>query len=226
MVSSLEHNYILLGPPGSGKSTQAELLRKAFDLVHIDIGSELRAAAEQDTSFGRELNDIVNRRRELVPDETVSTVLRMALERVPQSKGILLDGAPRRVSQIQPVLAVLQEFGRSLTKAIFIEISEEGSIGRISRRYLCFGCHRPYILGKDLHDEADGTCETCGGKIGQRKDDTKEGVRKRFQIFQEETLPVIEYFEREGTLARIDGNQGADAIYRDILAKTSKHDHA
>lgn len=210
-------NYILLGPPGSGKSTQAEMLKQELGLVHIDTGSYLRAAAEEDTAFGRELNDIINVRKELVPDRIVYTVLSKALSGVSSEKGVLIDGAPRRLSQVDEVLEALSEQGRELTKAIFLDLSESESVERISKRFLCGACHEPYILGMNLHNPASEDCAKCGGKITQRKDDTPEGVLKRFQIFEEDTLPVIDHFEKSGLLLRIDGNRGAEAISEDIL---------
>lgn len=211
-------NYILLGPPGSGKSTQAELLKKHFGLVHIDIGSELRAAAEEDTPLGHEINDTIHRRHSLVSDAVMMKVFEDVIKRVPASQGILLDGAPRRASQIDEVLDTLRSFGRSLHKVIFINLSEDQSIERISKRYLCFGCHRPYILGKDTF-VPETPCAVCGGKIGQRKDDTVEGVRKRHQIFHMETLPVIEYFKKNNLLQSVDGNQSPDKIFQTLISQ-------
>ena len=211
-------NYVLLGPPGSGKSTQAELLRKNLGLVHIDIGSELRAAAEEDTPLGREINDTIHLKHSLTSDAIMKAVFENAIKRVPASQGILLDGAPRRASQIDEVEAVLRSFGRSIDKAIFINLSEEQSIERISKRYLCFGCHRPYILDKDTFSQ-ETPCSVCGGKIGQRKDDTVEGVRKRHHIFHSETLPVIEYFANHHLLLRVDGNQVPEKIFQDTISQ-------
>ncbi|OGI30000.1 MAG: hypothetical protein A3G09_01515 [Candidatus Moranbacteria bacterium RIFCSPLOWO2_12_FULL_48_12] len=218
MKTISQNNFVLLGPPGSGKSTQAELLRKALRLRHIDIGAELRAAAEEDTPFGRELNDIIHHQHKLASDEIMKTVFENAVRSVPLAQGILLDGAPRRSSQIDEVLQVFQSVNRSLHKVIFIDLPEAQSIERISKRYICFGCRRPFIFGKDIL-ATDEVCGVCGGKIGQRKDDTIEGVRTRYQVFQAETLPVIEYFEKKGLLLRINGQQEAEAIFKDIIEK-------
>jgi adenylate kinase len=210
------YNFSLLGPPGSGKSTQAELLKKKFGLVHVDIGSELRAVAEQDTDLGHTIDEIIHHRGELVPDSIMEEIFRQAVARVPKNRGTILDGAPRYVSQIDELLRILEEHGRSIDKIIFIDISEEESVARISKRYLCFACHRSYILGKDITVN-DVVCLDCGGRVGQRKDDTPEGVHKRFAVFQSETFPVIEYFEKKGLLLRVSGAQHPEAIFADIV---------
>jgi len=210
-------NYSLLGPPGSGKSTQAELLKKKFNLVHIDIGSELRAVAEEDTELGHTVDEIIHNKRELVPDSIMEEVFRQVIQRVPEDKGVLLDGAPRFVSQIDELEKILKESSRSLDKIIFIDLPLEESITRISKRYLCFACHHPYMLGKDITLDTL-VCKDCGGRVGQRKDDTPEGIEKRFSVFQSETYPVVEYFEKKGLLVRVHGDQSSEEIFRDIVA--------
>jgi adenylate kinase len=212
----LKDTYILLGSAGSGKSTQAELLKSSLHLAHIDIGSELRAVASQDTDLGRQVNAIINVKHEFVPDDVVLAVLADAVEFVPETVGLLIDGIPRRESQIEKVLDVLKSSQRSLNKVIFIDVPETVSVERISKRYACEKCKRSYILGKNLIDNKR-PCRYCGGNISQRADDTEEGVRKRHQIFQEETLPVVNYFEATEQLLRIDGNQETYKVFQSIL---------
>jgi|SRR6185369_16359531 len=212
----LKDTYILLGSAGSGKSTQAELLKSSLHLAHIDIGSELRAVASQDTPLGKQVNEIINVKHEFVPDDVVFAVLTDAIHSVPETVGLLIDGIPRRESQIEKVLNLLSETKRELNKVIFIEVPEAVSVERISKRYACQGCKRTYILGKNLID-SDIPCRYCGGKIAQREDDTVEGVRKRHHIFNEETLPVVKYFESTGHLFRVNGDQETYKVFKYIL---------
>jgi adenylate kinase len=208
--------YILLGSAGSGKSTQAELLKSSLHLAHIDIGAELRAVAAHDTALGRQVNEYINIKHEFAPDSVVFSVLVDAVHSVPASVGLLIDGIPRRESQIKKVLELLKETGRDLNKVIFLDVPEEISVERISRRYSCEGCKRSYILGKNLIT-SEAPCRYCGGRISQRPDDTEEGVRKRHKIFHEETLPVVQYFEHTGHLLRVDGNQETYKVFKYIL---------
>lgn len=213
---SFHDTYILLGSAGSGKSTQAELLKSSLHLVHIDIGAELRAVAAQSTELGKKVNDIINVRHEFVPDEIVFAVLDDAVRSVPATVGLLIDGIPRRESQIQRALELIQSSGRVLNRVIYIDVPEAVSVERISKRYSCEGCKRSYILGKNLID-AHRPCRYCGGRIAQRSDDTVEGVRKRHQIFRQETLPVVQYFQTTGQLLTVDGNQETHKVFIYIL---------
>ncbi|MFA9262073.1 MAG: adenylate kinase family protein [Undibacterium sp.] len=208
--------YILLGSAGSGKSTQAELLKSSLHLAHIDIGAELRAVASHNTELGRQVNDAINVRHEFVSDDVVFSVLVDAVHSVPMTVGLLIDGIPRRESQIERVLQVLSDTGRELNRVIFIDVPETISVDRISKRYACEGCKRTYILGKNLID-SEKPCRYCGGQISQRADDTEEGVRKRHQIFHQETLPVVKYFESTGQLLHVDGDQETYRVFKYIL---------
>lgn len=211
-----KRNYILLGPPGSGKSTQAGFFKERLQLAHLDMGAELRAVASEDSDFGREVAHIIYEKKELVSDEIVERALRMALEKADPEKGIILDGAPRRESQIEEVIAVLKEFGREIDEVIFIDLPKEASIDRISRRFSCSQCGEKFILGLHPEDHAE-PCYKCGGKLTQRKDDTPEGVETRWRIFHEETNPVIEYFSKQGKLLHVDGRLPAEGIFQAII---------
>lgn len=217
-MRSMPHRdtYILLGPAGSGKSTQAELLKSSLHLAHIDIGAELRAVASQRTELGERVNTIINKEHALIPDDIIHDVLENAIEAVPLTVGVLIDGAPRRESQIELVMSLLKHTGRELNKVIVIDVPESVSVDRISKRYSCSGCKRTYILGKTLIS-ADQPCRYCGGSIVQREDDTEEGVRMRHKIFQEETMPVIKYFEGTHHLLVVNGDQETYKVFKYIL---------
>lgn len=212
------HAYILLGPPGSGKSTQADIFKREFGAAHVDMGSSLRAAAQEGTPFSEKLNESINQKRELVPDEIVRAVLESELRKVPAGKPVILDGAPRRESQINEVLSVLDRFGKSFQAAIFIELSEADSVERISRRFSCVDCGAKFVLGKDYAAQGD-QCPHCGGRVTQRADDTPEGVKKRWNVFHDETFPVLSYFERKGRLIRVSGLSDPEGIFSDIRSK-------
>lgn len=213
------HAYILLGPPGSGKSTQADIFRREFGAAHVDMGAALRAASREGTPFGEKLSESINQKRELVPDEIVRAVLEGELRRIPAGTPVILDGAPRRESQINEVLSVLDRFGKSFQGAIFIELSEADSVERISRRFSCADCGAKFILGKDYAAASGDRCPHCGGKVTQRADDTSEGVRKRWKVFHDETLPVLGFFERKGKLIRVSGLSDPEGIFNDIRSK-------
>lgn len=206
--------YILLGPPGSGKSTQAEIFKRELGTVHVDMGSALRAAAAEPTPFGEKLSRIMNEEGGLVSDDIVRAVLDAELRKIAPDQPVIVDGAPRRKSQIDEVLAAFERYGKSFHKAVFIELSREDSVARISRRFSCTACGAKLILGKNF--EPGGKCPYCGGEVTQRDDDTPEGVRARWQVFHDATLPVLEYFESRGSLVRVSGSSDPETIFLDI----------
>ncbi len=208
---SQRENYILLGPPGSGKSTQANRLKEKHQLSHIDIGGELRRLAESDTDLGKLINEIINIRKELVPDGLIGDVLTHVLQGIESESGILIDGAPRRVSQIDEVEDALATQQREIHKVIFLDLESVVAVKRISTRWLCVDCKNPYI-GTQAEIAALGVCQKCGGTISQRKDDTEEGVQKRYQVFMEETRPVIEYYRNLGKLIQIDASLSPEQV--------------
>ncbi len=211
-------NYILLGPPGSGKSTQADFFKERLHSTHIDVGGELRAIAKEDSPFGKEVYRTIYVKKELASDEVVKQALGRALAKADPKNGIVLDGAPRRESQIGEVIDILAEYGRSIDWVIFIDLPKEVSIDRISRRFNCEQCGEKFVLGIHPEDHSE-PCFKCGGKLVQRKDDTPAGVENRWRIFHEDTEPVIRHFEKEGKLLRVDGKLPAGDIFQQIEAR-------
>ena len=216
MENSAQLNFILLGPPGCGKSTQAALFVDRFGLARVEMGSELRKIAEEDSAIGREVKEVISVRHELVRDDLVLQVLERAFSQVPKGQGIVLDGAPRCENQIEEVLQAFKDRHSEVKKVIFIDLPKEISVERISRRFSCTGCGAKYVIGSDVPN-AESLCPVCGGKLMQREDDTTEGIERRWKIFHDETRPVLEYFAKNGKLLWVRGEQSAEDIFRTIL---------
>lgn len=214
-------NIVILGPQGSGKGTQALFLSEKLDAVHIDLGRTLRKLAKEENALGKELYEIVHIKKELVSDEVIEKVLAEEFKRIPLEKGIILDGAPRRIEQIEDVREAFAISGRKIDKIIFINVPEEESLERVSRRYSCSKCHKHFALGENLESPTD-LCPDCNSPVEQRQDDTKEGILKRLSIFKEQTVPVIEYFRKENVLIEVDGTRSKMEILDEILEKLKK----
>lgn len=209
-------NIVILGPQGSGKGTQAEKLAEKFDAEHIDMGKFLREVALLDTPLGKEINEIINVKKELVNDRILKEVIHLKLIGLPREQSIIFDGVPRRIDQLEYFKKTLRETGRKIDAVLSIILSEKESIERISKRRVCQKCKKSYILGKDK-EASEGKCSICGGKVVQRIDDTPEGIRKRLKIFREETLPVIEYYKKQGKLIEVDGTGTIEEVYEMIV---------
>jgi adenylate kinase len=211
-------NLVILGPQGSGKGTQAEMLAKKFNLEHIDMGKFLREVAKKDTSIGREVYEIQNVTNTLVPKRILEEVFTIKLNNIPREQGIIFDGFPRNIDQMEYFEKALEQFGRHTDAVIFITLDVKKTVERISKRRVCEKCKTVYILGKDIKNEKD-SCKDCGGKIIQRIDDTEAGVKKRLEIYRKETMPVIEAYKKQGVLVEINGDQTIEQVSEEILEK-------
>lgn len=210
----------LLGPPGSGKSTQADFLVKEMGVAHVDVGLALRKTSEMETPLGRKISDIMNQRMGLVPDDIVEEVLSGALASISPEQPVILDGVPRRMTQIGIVEAVLATFSRKTDAAIYVALSEKESIRRISCRWMCPRCNRSFVAGVDFQGD-EAKCPSCHTVLTRRKDDTEDGVRKRYQVFIADTLPVVEHYRREKKLIEVDGSKDPIAIFGEIRRQIS-----
>jgi len=214
-------NLIILGPQGSGKGTQAEMLAKKYDLEHIEMGKFLREVAKLNTPLGKEIHQTINIEGRLVDDKILKKVLHVKLQDMPREKGIIFDGVPRREDQLRYFEEAMQEFGREIDAVIDIDLSEEEAIRRISKRRICKKNEHVLILGKDIESESD-KCPICQSDIFQRIDDTPERIKTRLGIYRKDTKAVVDYYRQKGILIETDGKPSIEEVSRDILEKIEK----
>jgi len=214
-------NIIILGPQGSGKGTQAKMLAEKYDLEHIEMGKFLRDVAKQDTPLGKTINEIINIQSKLVDDKILKKVLHLKLQGLPREQGIIFDGVPRREDQLSYLENAMQEFGRRISVVININLTEEESVKRISKRWICRKNQHVLIMGKDVKGEKD-KCPICGSEIFQRIDDTSERIKTRLGIYHKDTQAVVDYYKNKGILIEIDGTPSIEEVSQNILRELEK----
>ena len=207
---------IMLGAPGAGKGTQADILSQEMDLPHIASGDLFRQALEKKTEVGILAKSYMDK-GELVPDEIT---IKMILERINQAdcvSGCLFDGFPRTLHQAKVLDKVLKEQEKSIDKAVYIEVPNEELVKRLSGRWLCRTCQTPYHI-INSPPKTPGKCDKCGGELYQRSDDREETVRDRLNIFFAQTVPILDYYEKQNKLIRVNGNLGMQAVAKEIIS--------
>ena len=207
---------VLLGAPGAGKGTQADILSQEMNLPHIASGDLFRRALEERTEVGLLAKSYMDK-GELVPDEVA---IRMILERINEpdcASGCLFDGFPRTLRQAKVLDKALKEQGRTVDKAIYIEVPNEELVRRLSGRWLCRICQTPYHI-IDSPSKTPGKCDKCGGELYQRSDDKEETVKGRLDVFFAQTVPILDYYEKQGKLTKVNGNLGMQEVARGIVS--------
>lgn len=206
-------NFVILGPQGSGKGTQASLLAQRFNLVVVSSGAVFREIAKEDSELGREIHELINIRGQLVRPELTAEVIKNKILKVSSEQGIILDGFPRTLRQYELLKDFWPETGRGNFQAIYVGLSEEEAIERLSTRVVCELCGEAYVAG------TVESCQRCGGTLVQREDDKPEAIRKRLELFNFDTRPLIAKLEQEGKLIRIDGSPAIEEVNKEILEK-------
>ena len=211
MTERRKPRLVLLGKQGAGKGTQAATLARHYCIAHLSTGDMFRAQAAQGTAFGLEAKRYMDA-GELVPDEIVMGVIEECLAPGgPLEDGFVLDGFPRTVPQARELDRVLD--GYPLDLVIDLDVPREIVIDRIAGRRVCESCQRVYHV--NMPPASNWTCDTCGGEVRQRDDDTEEAVTRRLELYELETVPIIDYYRDRGLLARIDGvGEGLDVFER------------
>lgn len=190
---------ILLGPPGAGKGTQAEVLTKKLGIETISTGVMLRAAMREGTELGKLAKEYIDAGK-LVPDEVVVGIVKERLSQDDCKNGFILDGFPRTIPQAE----ALQAAGVEIDKVLSLEVEDEEIVSRLSGRRECKACGTPYHV-KNKPVPADGKC-VCGGEIIQRADDNEETIRNRIKVYHEQTEPIKEYYASQGKVVSVDGS--------------------
>ena len=209
-------HIIILGAPGAGKGTQADILSQEMNLPHIASGDLFRQALEERTELGLLAKSYMEK-GELVPDEVTIKMIRERINRSDCIPGCLLDGFPRTLRQAEVLDEVLKEQGKTIDKAIYIEVPNEELVKRLSGRRLCRVCQTPYHIVSSPPKEPD-KCDKCGGELYQRSDDREETVKDRLGVFFAQTVPILDYYNKQGKLISVNGNLGIQGVAREIIS--------
>lgn len=207
---------VLFGPPGAGKGTQAQLLKERLGMNHISSGDLFRYHLRQGTELGKRAAEYINQGL-LVPDEvTIDIVLAQVLA-LSDEDGFILDGFPRTTTQAAALQEALRNRSRELDKVVFINVPQEELVRRLGGRFTCPQCQAPFTIS-DAGQETSLKCERCGEPLYQRPDDRPEAVRQRIEVYQQETVPVLDFYRKEGLLAEICGVGSVECVNRRALA--------
>ena len=206
---------IMLGAPGAGKGTQAKKLAAKYGIPHISTGDIFRANIKEGTELGSKAKGYMDQGL-LVPDELVIDLVVDRLTWDDAKGGYVLDGFPRSIPQARALTDALAAKGESVDYAIDIEIPDQNIIERMGGRRACVGCGATYHI-VNIPPKKEGICDNCGEKLILRDDDKPETVKKRLDVYHEQTQPLIEYYKNEGVLRSVDGTLSMDDCFAEIV---------
>lgn len=207
---------VMLGAPGAGKGTQAKKIAAKYNIPHISTGDIFRANIKNGTELGKKAKTYMDQGL-LVPDELV---VDLVVDRVNQEDcqaGYVLDGFPRTIPQAEALDKALAEQNQKLDFAINVDVPDENIVHRMGGRRACVGCGATYHL-EYAPTKVEGICDVCGGELILRDDDKPETVKKRLDVYHEQTQPLIDYYKAQNILKTVDGTQPMEKVFADIVA--------
>lgn len=203
-----------LGPPGAGKGTQARDLAQEWRVPHLATGDMLREAVAAGTPLGREAKGYMDQGA-LVPDDVIIRMMGERLGKADAGRGFILDGFPRTIAQAEALAKLLKDLGQTLDTVIYFDVSEPELLRRLTGRRVCRTCGHSYHMTSNPPKRA-GVCDECGGELYQRDDDAETTVRKRLDVYQRQTAPLLDYYRQRSLLATVSG-EGPLATIRDSI---------
>ncbi|HRY12958.1 MAG TPA: adenylate kinase [Syntrophomonadaceae bacterium] len=213
-------NITLMGPPGAGKGTQAEYIKKEYPIPHISTGDMFREAVQNATPMGMEAKKYMDA-GQLVPDQVTIGIVEDRLGMPDCQQGFLLDGFPRTTVQAEALDQVLSKLGKKLDLALNISVPEEILMARMVGRVFCSSCKTVYNTVFNPTKIA-GVCDKCGGELVQRADDKAETVENRIKVYMEQTQPLLSYYAQQGNLVTLDGQRDPQVVFQDVKALLEK----
>ena len=211
---------VLVGPPGAGKGTQAQFLAAHFQIPHISTGDIFRANLKGETPLGIEAKKYMDK-GELVPDSVTNDMIKDRLNQSDLDNGFLLDGYPRNVLQAEVLRAILAEKVSPLDAALELNVDPEEIVSRLSGRRSCVDCQRPFHIVNEK-PAVEGICDKCGGNLIQREDDKAEVIKRRLEVYAEQTEPIISFYRNEGLLITIPASGPVTEITDSAIAALSR----
>lgn len=206
---------VLLGPPGAGKGTQAQIIAEKYQLVHVSSGDLFRENLKKQTELGKHAQTFMSR-GELVPDDVTIAMIRERLARPDCKNGALLDGFPRTPAQASVLAEMLKDFNGAVNIVPYISVPAEVLIERLSGRWTCRS-HGHVFHEKFNPPVVTGICDLDGSELYQRDDDKAETVKNRIKVYQEQTSPLIDYYRKNGLLVEVDGTKPIEEVTKELL---------
>ena len=205
---------IIMGPPGAGKGTQAALIKEEFKLTHISTGDMFRAAIKNSTPLGIEAKKYIDQGN-LVPDSVTIGLVKERLQEDDCKEGFMLDGFPRTIAQAEALDEILKELNIKLDAVLNIAVDSEVLVDRIVGRRVCKQCGAGYHV-TNLKPKKEVICDVCGSELTQRKDDTKETVVTRLEVYTNQTKPLLDYYQKQNLVKEVNGLGEIDVIFGEI----------